>query len=267
MVVYWEYAFAENALLDGTLLFLALRCARMKVRPGRLVLSAAAGGAFAVLFPLLSLAAWAAYLVKFLAGAALALLAGSGTLRAHAVLVAAFFALTFAFGGVLTAVYSFFGIETQNGTGFYLERAPVALIVCGAVCFAIAVCAGARAAWKFVAFRKHLLPCTLTAGERTVRWTGFADSGNCLTFRGNPVSVLSAAGVFALFGAHPRAVGRMTLTTVNGTRTAPVFRCDRLTVNGASASPYLTVGEIGGEFDILLYSAMTEEKHEAAHDT
>ena len=46
MVVYWEYAFIGNALPDGLLLYLAVRCARMRVRPWRLLLASAMGGAF-----------------------------------------------------------------------------------------------------------------------------------------------------------------------------------------------------------------------------
>ena len=134
MVVYWEYAFLENALLDGLLLCLALKCVRARVRPAKLLFAAASGGAFAVVFPLLALPVWAAYVVKFASGVVLVLLAGSGKrAKPYCMTTAVFFALTFAFGGLLTAVYSFFGIETVDGTGFYLERAPVALIAGGAV--------------------------------------------------------------------------------------------------------------------------------------
>ena len=133
MVVYWEYAFLENALLDGLLLYLALKCVRARVRPAKLLFAAASGGAFAVVFPLLALPVWAAYVVKFASGVVLVLLAGSGKrAKPYCMTAAVFFALTFAFGGLLTAVYSFFGIETADGTGFYLERAPVALIAGGA---------------------------------------------------------------------------------------------------------------------------------------
>lgn len=264
MVVYWEYAFAENALLDGVLLYLALKCARMRARPVRLLLSAALGGAFAVVYPLFPLPAWAAYAVKLLSGAVLALLAASGKrVKGYLVAVIAFFALTFALGGALAAIYSFFGIETVDGTGFYLERAPVALIVGGTCAFAICVLAGARAFWKYRAMRRNMFSCRLTAGERTVAWEAFADSGNCLTFHGAPVCVISAAGAFALFGAHPQAVGHMHIGTVNGGRTAPVLRCDTLQV-GASLHEevYLTVGDVGKRYQMILHTALTEGEHE-----
>ena len=61
MTVYIEYAFAENALLDGLLLYLALRCARLRVSGWRLALASAAGGAQSLLFPVLSLPVWLSF--------------------------------------------------------------------------------------------------------------------------------------------------------------------------------------------------------------
>lgn len=264
MVVYWEYAFLGNALMDGVLLFLALRCARIRVRLWRLLLAGAAGGAFAVLFPLMALPAWAAYAVKVLFGVALVLAAASarrvgGYVRA----VLFFFALTFALGGLLTAVYAFFGIETADGTGFYLERAPVTLILAGSAVFAVCVLFAARALWKTRVLRRNTVVCRLCAGGRSVQWEGLADSGNALTYRGEPVCVISAAGAFALFGAHPQAVGRMYIGTVNGGREAPVFRCDSLTAGGEEhRGVYLTVGDVGRRFQIILHTAFTEGQHE-----
>ena len=264
MVVYWEYAFLENAVLDGLLLYLAVKCARMRARPLRLLAAAALGGAFAVVFPLILLPGWAAYAVKFLSGAAIVLIAASGKrARGYLVSVASFFALTFALGGLLTAVYSFFDIETADGTGFYLERAPVALIVGGSGAFAVCVLAGARALWKYRAVRRNVLHCVLTEGERSVTWEGFADSGNCLTFRGEPVCVVSAAGIFALFGAHPKEEGRLEIGTVNGRSSSPVFRCDSLKIGAAvHKGIFLTVGDVGGKYPIILHTALTEGYHE-----
>lgn len=264
MIVYWEYAFAENALLDGLLLYLAEKCARMKVRVFKLLLSACLGGAFAVLYPLFSLPSWAGYMVKFLFGVVMALVAAEGKqIKPYLVMTCAFFALTFAFGGILTAVYSFFGIETIDGTGFYLERVPVAFVLSGAGIFAVLVLAGSRAYLRYRHVQKNLFRCKLSTDEKTCLWTGYADSGNCLTFRGAPVCVISAAGVFALFGAHPRAIGHMTVTTVNGSRSSPVFCCRRLELDGVlHKNVCLTVGEIGTHFQILLHTALTEGVYE-----
>ena len=269
MVVYWEYAFLENMLLDGLLLFLALRCVRMRVGVVRLLLASASGGGFAVVYPLLGLPEWAAYLVKGLFGGVMVVIAGSGKrVIRYCAACGAFFCWTFLFGGALTAIYSFFSVESFDGTGFYLERAPVALIFSGAVTLLVAGIFLIRALWRTQFIRRNTIPCTLTAGGRTVHWTGFADSGNGLMFRGRPVGVISAAGVFALFGEHPKAVGRIQITTVKGSGTAPVFCCDGMQVGKQHFSRvYLTIGEVGNAFQILLHSSMTEGNHEDTGST
>ena len=262
MIVYWEYAFLENALLDGLLLYLAGKCARRRVCIWRLCLAAALGGAFAVVFPLIALPVWAAYFVKVVSGVLICLIACTGGAKACLIAVSAFFAFTFALGGILTAAYSFFGAETAGGTGFYVERAPVALVFAGAGIFVCAALAWLRALYRHRKIRQNLLECTLTAGARTVRWTGFADSGNCLIFRGEPVCVLSAAAVFALFGASPPSVGRMEVGTVNGSAERPVFRIDEICVCGVRRSAYATVGDVGKGYQLILHTALLEECHE-----
>ena len=139
MVVYIEYAFLENALLDGTLLYVTHKCVRARIRVWRFLFAAALGGAEAVVFPLLPLPAAAAYAVKILGG--MLLCAACVPLKKCLPACAAFFALTFLLGGLLTAAYSFFGIETADGTAFYVERAPVALILGGAAAFVCAALA------------------------------------------------------------------------------------------------------------------------------
>lgn len=265
MVVWVEVAFLENFLIDGVLLFLSLRLARVRVRPFRLFLSAAVGGAEAVLFPLFSLPKRSAYAVKFLGGALLPLLTvGEKRARPYIAATISFFALTFAFGGLLVAAYSFFGVERAEGNAFLVEQAPVALILSGLLLFAALVFFLSKAIWRYRAVRRSLVPCTLRVGERTVRCSAFSDSGNLLTFRGEPVCVATAAAVFALFGREAAAAGRISLTTVNGSRTSPVFACDELTVEREGKilkrrGVFLTVGALPrGEYELVISPALME---------
>lgn len=265
MTVYAEYAFLENFLLDAELLYLALKCARGRVRVWQLLLAAAVGAGEALVFPLLPLPVWAAYLVKFLGGALIAVLAVSkGTKKTYFVVLAAFFLITFALGGLLTAAYSFFNVSYAEGSGYLVEQAPVGLILGLAGGFGILIAVGAKRFYRYRCEKRAIFFCRLTAGKRTVNWKGFADSGNLLTFRGEPVCVASAAAVFALFGAHPKEEGRIRVGTVNGGRDSPVFRCDELEVGGKTAhGVYITVGEVASkEYSIILHSALLEGKHE-----
>lgn len=260
MEVYWEYAFAENFLLDGLLLYLALRAARGRVRWWNLLLAAAVGGAEAVVFPLFSLPTFAAYAVKLFGGLLLAVLAVSkGTKKTYLVTIAMFFALTFALGGLITAAYSFFRVEYAEGTGYLVEKAPVGLIVALAGIFAVLVTVGIKRGYRYQKLKRNLFPCIVEVNGKKAEWTGLADSGNLLLFRGEPVCVISAITALALFkGREP--VGRMTVGTVNGGTEKPVFVCDGLRVNGHDfGSCYFTVGDINTkEYRVILHTAFVE---------
>ncbi len=264
MKVYIELAFLENFLIDGVLMFLALHCARVRVSWWRLAISSSVGAIEAIVFPLFVLPLWAAYLVKFTGGAALGLIAAHGKkVRPYLITVAAFFLMTFALGGLLTAAYSFFWIEAEAGQGFLVERIPVGLMAGGLCCFFIFFFYGARRFYRYRHAVRNTLDCALVAGERKVEWRGYADSGNLLEFRGKPVCVTSPQAVFALFGRHPHAEGHIRVATVNGQKTSPVFCCDTLAIRTGGGTlerhgVLITVGDVSGDFQLILHTALLE---------
>lgn len=264
MTVYIEAAFLENFLLDGVLLFLALTLVHVRVRPLRLVLASAAGAAEAILFPLLALPVWAAYVLKLIGGAILVLLAVKEKgVRPYLFSAGAFFFFTFALGGLLTAAYSFFGVRYEEGNGYLVEQAPVGLIIGGGAAFAIAAFFAARALYRYRKTEKDVLPCKLKAGAHEVVWRGYADSGNNLFFKGSPVCVVSPTAAFALYGRELSEVGRLDVKTVNGSRAAPVFSCDSLQISVGRRTilrehVYLTVGDVGPRVQLILNTALME---------
>ena len=272
MVVYWEYAFLENFILDGLLLYLALKCARERCYVVNLLLAAGIGAAEAVVFPLITVPAWVSYLIKFAGGVVLTLVVvRKAKWKSYLIVTAAFFLMTFALGGLLVALYSFFGVEYSEGNGFLVERAPVALVLGIAGVFAVLVVLAARYFYRYRRIKRNLFACVLKAGKKSVRITGFSDSGNLLTFHGRPVSVISAITALALFRENVQEVGRMTVNTVNGSRETPVFECDvevalakqKICHKGA----YVTVGNIESkEYRIILHTAMLEGEHETVRE-
>ena len=265
MTVYWEYAFLGNLLPDVVLLYLSIRCARLRVRAWRLLLGGGAGAVFAVVYPRLGLAEGAGVAVKLCVGAAFVLIAAdAGGAKEYAAAILAFYALTFALGGLMTALYA--DARTASDGSIRIRRIPPLLLLGLIGAFAAAVNVAARAFWRYRAVRRNVLYCVLLCGGRQVRWRGFADSGNCLSYLGRPVCVISAAGAFALLGAAPRAVGRMTVGTVNGSRISPVFRCDALCVaHKRYENVFLTVGDTG-KFPLILHTALTDAGKEVEHE-
>lgn len=260
MVVYIEYAVLENFLLDALLLYLALKFARARVSPLRLLLASTVGTLQALLFPLVSLPAWCAFPLKLLGGALIALIASPrGTMKSYLLVITAFFVLTFLFGGALIAIYSAFKISYVAGKGFLLESAPVSFVLAGAGLFFLAAKYMIGALFRYKKLIQSVLPCELFAGGRSWKMKGFADTGNCLMFRGEPVCVVSAVGALALFrGSEP--VGRMTVSTVNGKKDSPVFRCPKMTIKGKTwENVCFTAGEVGSkEYQIILHTAFSE---------
>ena len=264
MTVWLEAAILENFLLDADLLYLAEVATRTRVKWWRLFLAAAIGAAEAVVFPLLSLPLWAAYAVKLLGGALLCLVAvSSKSAKRHLLVIAVFFALTFALGGALTAIYTFAGISYAEGSGYLVEQAPGGLAVGAGGVLLILISLAARAAYRYKKVQSNLLRCILRHGGREVTWQGYADSGNLLTFRGMPVSVISAAACIALFGTGARETGRMYIKTACGGREAPVFECEEMCIEAGKKTyrrrgVYLTVGDVGGGYPLILSTALME---------
>lgn len=266
MEVYLEYAFAENFILDLLLLFLAVKCARAKTGAVRLPFAAAVGAVEAVLFPLIPLPVWATYLVKIFGGAILPLLAvKKGTKRTYSFALVAFFALTFALGGLLTAAYSFFNVPYVEGQGYLVESAPVGLVLGLAGLFGVGVFYLARSFYRYKKLKSHLFPVELHSGGNTLTLTALADTGNKLFFRGEPVSVLSPTAALVLFRGETAPRGRIAVTTVNGTKESPVFACETLKIGGKTFENALfTTGDIPSkEYQIILHTYYPEETHEA----
>ncbi len=227
MTVYIEYAFLQNFLLDGVLLWLALQASRAQIRLLRLFLAALFGGVFAVLLPLLSLSSLPAGLLKIAVGLWLPLLA-FGRVRSkqeggRCALSALFFLLfTFGFGGALTAIDQSLPLQGRTGTGV-------------AVGFAILTAFSLFLVEKLHAKKaiyRYLYDCTVFFGEKRLKIRGFLDSGNLATKNGLPVCFLSAEIFFDLCGNEILFGGEgggqvceeMAISTQAGECRVPLYR-------------------------------------------
>ncbi len=225
MTVYIEYAFLQNFLLDGGLLWLSLKAVKTAVKWGRLFFSACLGGFFAVVYPLLSLPSVLAFFLKIAVGLFLPLLAfgrvknkrEGGRYALNAVF---FFLFTFLFGGALL-----------SGMGnFALARLPSWVVVgCFALFIPLAALLFEKIYQKRVVFRR-ICPCEVCFGEKKAKIQGFYDSGNLASNNGLPVCFLSAelfyelCGEEVLLGEKDRgqACEEMAISTLSGERRVPL---------------------------------------------
>ncbi len=264
MVVYIEFAFAENFFIDFTLLFLAVKTVKGKVKLLSLTFSALVGTAFALVFPLLELPNAVAVALKLLAGVLLCLLAvRRGKLKQTLIMTGFFYLYTFCLGGLLIAVYNMAGWEyTENGL-FVLSSAPAALVISGAVFFAILLLSSLGRIFRRIKFIRKSIKCSLTLRGKRVEERALLDSGNCLTVDGNPVSIVSLSLAARLVdGFHQVTKARkVEVSTVNGVGTISVFQIDEMqiysdgqvhTIIGA----YLGIGkDLSDDCAVILNSA------------
>lgn len=231
MEIYVEYALAENFFLDAMLLWLALRTAKQKISPGRLVLASAVGAAFAVVFPLLRLGTVFSYILRFAVGFLLCLIAvkGKGGGR-YAITSLLFFGYSFGLGGALLALYSAFSLPAGTaGDGYLVERAPVGLVLGGGFCFALAVVFLVRRLYRKRALYRFVWPCRVTLGDRSVKADGFLDTGNRASANGLPVCFLSPDLAYELLGER-QMTEEATVLTVNGEKRIRIFLADSLEI-------------------------------------
>lgn len=244
MVVYVEYALAENFLLDGMLLWLSLKAAKRKIHILRLLCAATLGAVFAVLFPLFSFPTPLSYTLKGAFGILLCAVCfgkinGLYQLKAFAFCCAFFFAFTFAFAGMLFALLNV--LPLGEGNSYEIMRAPATLTLCGGVAFAAGAVALIKKAYRKRAQERLLYPCEITASNgKHASVKGFYDSGNSAEKNGLPVCFLSLDIVYDLFydewlyGNASDALkwqkqGRqvcdeLTVATVSGTTTVRLFK-------------------------------------------
>ncbi len=227
MVVYVEYAFAENFALDMMLLYLSFRAAKVDFRWKKLLFSATVGAVFALCFPLLSLPDFLANCLKFLVGFLLCLLCFDRfQWGRYAFTCVCFFFFSFAFAGAIFAVYNGFS-RLENG--YQIERAPVALVLCGGVGFVLFILSALKKFYQKRALHSHLYPCEIRYNTRAVNALGFLDSGNMATKNGIPVCFIAPDLSYDLWEnelAFSNADKReeITILTVGGEKTLPLFK-------------------------------------------
>lgn len=239
MEVYIELAFLENFLIDGMLLFLALKAARRKVIVGRLLFASALGAFFAIFFPLLRLGKTVANVLKFLVGAVLCFAAiGEKGAGRYAMSVIFFYAFSFALGGALLAVYGAFSLPTSSvGDGYLTASAPVGGVIAGCFFFCVFAWRLIRRLHQKRRIFRFLYLCRVTLGSRFVEADGFLDSGNRASvyaknsfFAGErPLNFLSPDLAYELLGDR-EMTEETAIATVNGEKTVKIFRVDRLEI-------------------------------------
>lgn len=232
MVVYIEYAFLENTLFDFALLCLSFLLCKTKIVWWKTLISACAGGVFAVFFPLICLPEILLILLKIAVGFLLCLIAfppiktkKDGGRYALNTLV--FFFLTFVYGGALTALFS----------AIFPKKMPIFLVALGFALLSILTLLIVKKLYQKRAFFRYIYPCKVAYNKRAFSVLGYLDSGNLASKNGAPVCFLSPDIFYDLFGEEilfkkeaKNSQGRgqvcdeIAITTMSGKKRVRLFK-------------------------------------------
>ncbi|MBR7100235.1 MAG: sigma-E processing peptidase SpoIIGA [Clostridia bacterium] len=190
MEVYIEYAIVENFILDGLLLYLSFKTVRLPISKPRLLLAALLGSVFAVLFPLLPLSDGYAFAVKYLFGGILCLTAVSKQIKNALLILPFFYLYTFALGGLLLGMDSFFLQNEMENGNYILRQTPAFTVLISALVFGIACVKLISSLYRRYRNKKLLYSCKITFKGMQVEGIGLLDTGNSLTFHGSPVCLI-----------------------------------------------------------------------------
>jgi len=191
MVVYIEYAFIWNFLLDGVLLAASMRACKRKTRWIFLLLAAFLGGIFALVYPFMQLPIFCAYLLKFSVGCLL-VLAAFGRIKnkkdfsKYVFCCATFFALTFAFGGGILAI-----------AGEHVRKGIVLLLFALLSIFFVFL---TRKFYQKRAIERGIYACKIGGNTKKITVSGFYDSGNLASHNGQLICFLSPEIFYDVFG-------------------------------------------------------------------
>lgn len=228
MQVYVELAVIENFCMDFTLLYCAKLVAKNRGAVWRIVLSAAIGACFAVVFPLFKLQAVWSILIKIISGLIICAVAGKfQNFKAYIKMTAVFLGFAALLGGALIGAFSLAGINYLEGQGYILSSVPIGIPL---FCALLLIIFARKLAAKLKKVGKTTVSCKIWSGEKCVELSGFFDSGNKVYHMGQPVSVIPQIAAMKIVD-ESRIKGAVKIHTVAGSKKLKIFTADKIEIN------------------------------------
>lgn len=224
MTVYIEYVLIDNFVIDYLLLKYAYKLAGVKIKTGRVVLSAVFGAIFSLLYPLMESKGVLFSLVKVCVGGIMVILGAKiSSPKKTYVTIAIFYALTFALGGTLTAVCTLFNIDSSETL--------ISIIILPAYLLLKSLGEVISVIYRRKNVENFTYDITLTLGEKSIEELGFLDTGNNAYFNDEPMIFCSLSIFNKLIkgGKIPKTY-KTEISTVLGSESKTVVILDRLEI-------------------------------------
>ena len=242
MELYIEYAFFENFIFDGALLWLALKAVKLPIHKRRLLLSAACGGSFALFFPLLRLSDFLLSFLKLAFGFFLCMLLFSRLKTKkewgrYALTSFFFFAFSFGFGGSLLGVYGISIVKNENlaDGGLAMQKIPAYVVFLGFFLLIFITLGFIQALYARRKVFQWVYDCRIFAKGKELTARGFLDSGNFAEKNGIPVCFITPELIYELWGEEilnekeeGQVCDEMKIMTMTGAAKVPLYLAELL---------------------------------------
>ena len=226
MIVYVEYVLFDNFVIDCCLLRSSLVLSGIKVNKLRIVVCGLLGGAFALVFPTFEFGGVLSFCAKVLFGCFLSYLSAKHrTFSGYLKVTAIFFLFTFFTGGAVTGVYGLLSVR-------YSSELPVALAFIPAYVFIKLAVFFIKSAIMRKKDEKLCFKVELFCGEKKVETVGFMDTGNGLSYDGEPVIVVDKKIFKKLFTLDLGGLDfkKIAVSTVSGESESLGFTVERAVI-------------------------------------
>lgn len=265
MVVYADVLVILNLYINFLLIKSTALITRRDISAKRCVASALIGafGALVILLP--ELPFWITMLVKLALGALITFAAfGKQKPSDFAICALFFLVISFTYAGIMMALWTFaapFGMVWSNGTAYFdIPIAALALFTAAAYLIV-------KLARLFSDRRLHcnkLCKVTISANGGEASLSGLCDTGNeaCDIFSGKPVLICELSKALLVIpdeirdyfdGKTPESIRLIPCSTVTGNALIPVFKAERITVDGKEAHALIGVSKnrLGKDIDCI----------------
>lgn len=264
MTVYIEYVFIDNFVIDYLLLKATFTLTGNAISKRRLLFCAFLGGAFALIYPLLSVHALLLTVIKLLFGLLLLFLAGNyRSLKNFYINCGVFFGFTFLTGGAVIGVFTLFDLD-------YSSEISVALMVLPVYLFIRALSALVKYLYRKKDIDCFVYDCEAEFDGKTVKMKGFFDTGNGLYDGNDPVIICGRKFFKKMINGIdflPK-IGEINFSTVSGNDRSycikiPVFK---IYIDGRANifnNVTLAVARscVGESYDVILHPALKERNY------
>lgn len=269
--MYVEAVVLDNLVVDACLLFFVLKTLRQKVNKWGMIVACAFGVGFALSAPLLIFDGILGVLVKlaqaFLMSVMLDFSFNKVLLKTGLLLL-----YTFLFGGMLYAVFNFFGVSTVSGMfNGYISSYPLGAIFAVLLLMGFMLFVLIKRLLKNKKIKDLCLPVMLQLNGKRAVVTGFCDSGNLLRSKsGKPVVMLNSNSLNHWFNSEEqirlllhkpptKAIGYepICINNANSKNMSFVFNAEKCVLNGTSYDVCVGVFKTESHvFDVILNSCM-----------